>query len=101
MGDRRDDILKSLRSSRGTLLEPGYGSRDDSLLSVAIALETRGGGKLHQLQRAQDGDRSKFLIWVLSVPNLKRHVVRVRLVCALFPFSSYCQLLFVTRTQLS
>ena len=50
MGGRKGDILKSLRSFKGVLLEPGYGSRDDSLVSVAIALATRGSGKLYQVQ---------------------------------------------------
>lgn len=50
MGDRQEDILKSFRSSKGVLLEPGYGSRDDSLVSVAIVLATRGGGELYQVQ---------------------------------------------------
>lgn len=50
----KSDILKSLRSSKGALLEPGYGSRDDSLVSVAIVLATRGGGKLYRVQQAQE-----------------------------------------------
>ena len=54
MGDRQEDILKSLRRPKGALLEPGYGSRDDSLFSAAIALVTRGGGKQFQVQQAQE-----------------------------------------------
>ena len=41
MRDRQEDILKSLRSSKGVLVEPGYGSRGESLVSVAIELAAR------------------------------------------------------------
>ena len=67
MGDRQEDILKSLRSSKGALLEPGYGSRENSLVSVAIVLATRGGGKLHRVQRARAEVWNEFLIWMLDV----------------------------------
>lgn len=36
MNGRQEDILKSFRSSKGVFAEPGYGSRDELLASVAI-----------------------------------------------------------------